>query len=152
MLAVWLTLWMLWRVRQAGDSRASRIALLSLCTGLTCLIFPAGFALALFVLIWFLCRRQPLKEKARDLVTLAVLGSMMMAPWFLSMARARDYRPLVLKLALHLPVPWGTPLPQWAPEESRSRPALGCGLNPVDPTNEPPTRAMRRSPVLFALE
>jgi len=113
MLAIWAALWMLSVHQRSLSPKVRTILAIGASVGLACLIFPAGLALALFVLLWFALQRRPIVDKLKNFARLLVATAVLLAPWTYVMVRSGDFRPLILKVGLHLPIAPGDHYQAW---------------------------------------
>jgi len=110
---IWLAFAIFARSPEAAGRKLPSTIAAALAAALAIQFFEGGLVATLFLVLWALAERRPWKPR---LVTASIILAVclaVLAPWALKMARANDYRPLVLRAGMHLPAAPGTTPPLW---------------------------------------
>jgi len=110
---IWIVLWLHTRRDQNGVWPARGLAAAACVTVLASTLFEGGIVVGAFLVFLIVLQRSPARIRLRQIGILAAVGSLILLPWLATLARHRDYRPLLLKAAIHLPSAPGVAPPLW---------------------------------------
>ncbi len=112
-LMIWVALALFARAPDGSERKTARTAAAGVAIGLAIMFFEGGLVAAFFLLLWALAEGRPFRLRVRTVAMLLVVCLITLSPWLIKMARAGDYRPLVLRAGLHLPAAPGSTPPLW---------------------------------------
>jgi len=113
MTLIWVALALFARGPGAEERRPWRTAAAGAAVALAIMFFEGGIVAAFFLVLWALAERRPMRLRMRTAATMLLACLVTLSPWFIKMARADDYRPLVLRAGMHLPAAPGSTPPLW---------------------------------------
>jgi 4-amino-4-deoxy-L-arabinose transferase-like glycosyltransferase len=110
---IWLALALFSRAPGETERNPARTAAAGAAIGLAIMFFEGGLVAGFFLLLWALAERRAWRPRMRT-AAIMLLGCLVtISPWIIKMARADDYRPLVLRAGIHLPAAPGSNPPLW---------------------------------------
>jgi len=110
---IWVALALFARAPGEEGRSPARTAAAGVATGLAIMLFEGGLVAALFLVLWALAEHRPMRLRMRTAAMVLLACLVTLTPWFIKMARADDYRPLVLRAGMHLPAAPGSNPPLW---------------------------------------
>lgn len=113
MCLIWIAFTLFARGPGEEERTPARTAAAGVMVGLAIMLFEGGLVAAFFLLLWALAERRPMRLRMRTAATILLACLVTLSPWFIKMARANDYRPLVLRAGMHLPAAPGSTPPLW---------------------------------------
>ncbi len=113
MTLIWVALALFARGPGAEERGPVRAAAAGAAVGLAIMFFEGGLVAAFLLLLWALAERRPMRLRMRTAATVILACLVTLGPWLIKMARADDYRPLVLRAGIHLPAAPGSNPPLW---------------------------------------
>lgn len=113
MCLIWIALALFARGPAGEERKPGRTIAAGAVVALAIMFFEGGLVAAFFLLLWALAERRPMRLRMRTAATLLLACLVTLSPWLIKMARANDYRPLVLRAGMHLPAAPGSNPPLW---------------------------------------
>lgn len=113
MCLIWIALALFSRGPGSEERALPRTLAAGAMVGLAIMFFEGGLVAALFLILWALAERRPMRLRMRTAATVILACLVTLSPWLIKMARANDYRPLVLRAGMHLPAAPGSTPPLW---------------------------------------
>jgi 4-amino-4-deoxy-L-arabinose transferase-like glycosyltransferase len=110
---IWLVLWLHTRRDPRGVWPAGALVAAAVVIVLASTLFEGGIVVGAFLVLLILLQRSSPSVRLRQMGILAAVGSILILPWLTTLARHRDFRPLLLKAAIHLPSAPGVAPPLW---------------------------------------
>jgi 4-amino-4-deoxy-L-arabinose transferase-like glycosyltransferase len=110
---IWIVLWLHARRDRNGVWPWRELVAAAIVTVLASTVFEGGIVVGAFLVLLILLQRSPARIRLRQMAILVGVGSLILLPWLATLSSHRDYRPLLLKAAIHLPSAPGVDAPLW---------------------------------------
>lgn len=110
---IWIVLWLHTRRDLSGVWPRRALVAAAFVTMLASTLFEGGIVAGAFLVLLILLQKSSARIRVRQIGIVAAVGSLILLPWLATLSEHRDYRPIVLKAAMHLPSAPGVDAPLW---------------------------------------